>query len=159
MRTSLLLHPGTTAETLADLYLALIDADITPSRRERARAALQEASAPLELTWTSVSGNTHLVEVSGGPQWSPAVHFASDLVGLAIAREAMRTPGQRRATAAAFMAPGAKYPDVAARAALKRAATFLRHIQPALADAAAGIRVLGGCAVYNDSSALRIVVR
>jgi len=147
--TTFLTDPRSPAQLLAAL-LAAFDADeLTPALIDQARAAVRAARRPT-VTWASPRPGLHVVD--GAP-------MRPGLVGMDAAFCAMHWPGQHHVRAADFSAPGAEHADVAARAALKRAAAFLDGFNPPLADAVRSIRVLDGFVVFMPSGRLDVVVR
>jgi len=138
------------AEMKAIQALVLGD-EITCSERVELAATLRAAQRPT-ITWSEIDG-LHVIHAPGH-----VVRIYSELAGLAAARASMAAPRQHRARAADFALPGAKYPDVSVRAALTRAAAFLRPLCEPLADAVDSIRVLGGCLAFKANGMADIVI-
>jgi len=126
--------------------------DITCGERVELAAALRAAQRPT-ITWSEPEPGLHVLHAPGH-----VVRIYSDLIGLAAARAAMQRPGQPAAPASDFALPGAKYPDVAVRAALTRAAAFLADVCAPLSIAVDSIRVLDQYVVWNPSGAVDIVI-
>ena len=155
-----LTRPGTARGFLVQLAAAemkavqalLLGDDITCGERVELAAALRAAQRPT-IRWSEPEPGLHVIHAPGH-----VVRIYSDLIGLAAARAAMAAPGQRSARAAAFALPGAKYPDVAVRAALTRAAAFLADVCPPLSIAVDSIRVLDQYVVWNPSGAVDVLI-
>jgi len=138
----------TAEQCRAVVSLALGD-HVSCADRLALQRALNHGQRPT-ITWSEMDG----LHVIGAP--GHVVRIYSDLIGLAAARAAIARPGQR--SAADFALPGAKYPGVAVRAALTRAAAFLRPLCEQLADAVDSIRVLNGCLAFKANGLADIVI-
>jgi hypothetical protein len=135
------------ATVRADLLRALNGDDLTLERRQAARAFINAWYRPT-VRWASPRPGEHIID---------GVRLRPELVGMDAAFCAAAAPGQRLVKAADFCAPGAAHPDIAIRAALKRAAAFLDAYSPGLAEAVRGMRVVGGHVVYKPSGRLDVV--
>jgi hypothetical protein len=154
-----LTRPGSSSDLLTQLAAAECDAiirlalgdDVPHAQRVAVLNAIRAARRQ-SITWSEMDG-LHVIDAPGRH-----VRIYSDLSGLAAARAALASAGQRSARAADFALPGAKYPDVAVRAALTRAAAFLRPLCETLADAVDSIRVLDGCLAFKANGLADIVI-
>ena len=154
-----LTKPGSSSDLLTQLAAAECDAiirlalgDDVPHAQRVAVLNAMRAARRQSITWSETEC-LHVIDAPGRH-----VRVYSDLIGLAAARAALARPGQRSARAADFALPGAKYPEISCRAALTRAAAFLRPLCETLADAVDSIRVLDGCLAFKANGMADIVI-
>ena len=145
-RVSFLTRPGSSADLLADLLAVIDDREIGPGRREALRATLRAARRPTVRWATPFPGDHHIEGVRHRP----------GLVGLDAAYAAMSSPGHG-IRAADFCAPDAAHPDVAVRAAIKRAAAYLGAYSPALAAEVRSLRIVRGDVIYRPTGRCDVV--
>jgi len=156
-----LTRPGSSSELLTQLAAAECDAiirlalgdDVPHAQRVAVLAAMRNTARRATITWSEPEPGRHVVHY-GGRQ----ARLWSELSGLAAARAAMKQPGQRAVRAGDFAQHGARYPDVAVRAALTRAAALLAGVCEPLAAAVESIRVLDGFIVFNPRGGADIVI-
>ena len=155
-----LTRPGTARGILIQLLAAeakalerlVLGYDVSGADRVALHRAMLEGRRPT-ITWSEPEPGRHVIENNGAQ-----VRLWSDLSGLAAARAAMKQPGQRAVRAAEYAQHGARYPDVAVRAALTRAAALLAGVCEPLAAAVESIRVLDGFVVFNPRGGADIVI-
>lgn len=126
----------------------MLQRDELPEERRAAASAALRATRRPTVTWAHPAPGVHVID----GQW-----VDSDLIGLALAYHAIGASWRRQVLVADFVAPGSRHPDVAARAALKRAAAFIEPLRPGLADAVRSICVTGGYAIFRPSGRLDVV--
>ena len=141
-----LAHRGTAAELLADLLAVVDDSPIAPGRREALRATLKAARRPT-VRWGRLGPGLH--EIDG-------VRHRPELAGFEAAHCAISSPGHG-VRAADFCAPDTAHPDVAVRAAIKRAAQYLDAYSPALAAEVRSLRIVRGAVVYRPTGRCDVV--
>jgi len=155
-----LTRQGAVADVLEQMEVEEISAilrltrgdEVSPAQCQRIRAACRAALRPT-ITWAQPAPGLHSIEHNGR-----LLRVFSELAGLAAARAAMARPGQRVARAADFVEPGARFADVAMRAALRRAAAFMVDVSPPLSIAVDSIRVLDDFVVFSPRGAVDIVI-
>lgn len=138
----------TDPQVLADLLAALAGDDLPAARRATTAQAVRQARRPT-VTWARPAPGRHVID---------GTVVDSDLIGLRLAHVAIGAAWRRSAPVADHVAQGSAHPDVAARAALKRAAAFIAPLHAGLAAELARIRVLGGFAVYRPSGRLDVEI-
>lgn len=136
------------SDSLSGILRLLQGEDISQQQRKAIYSAIYASQRPT-VRWASPRPGVHVIDDQT---------LNTVLMGMEAAFCAVGAPGRHLVRAADFAAPGAGHPDIAVRAALGRAAAFLRLIHAGLANAVASIKVEGGFVVYRPSGAIDIEV-